>query len=959
MLSLSPHEPDDYLVTPPPISQVDAAERVMSGLEHLRASVEQLAGILATDTDAMERTLGKTQWNIPDENTLLAQIPLGDPQSSYKSAGLVLILIREDDGRRSRELWKYHNLLPADAVLGTWHEDFLRAVKASTSSRPARVERGLKEGKRVYTKSLASSNNDSFNTAAEQTHEGADQEGEGARPDLFMSADDFWGGWDDEEGAEEADEDGDRSKSKYNKGKNSSDDDDNYWNSYDTVGPQEEQRRREAEEAERQDRVDNEGVSGIESVNFDRLERQVITEPSDYSSVDASLRGVTDTHPKAFLPMQGVLQEPPDESTNSMEEVYETMPAAPGGTLDSLYAQREDGAILPRLDATNFGNTDEDEWATLKSKKAIEGAEAEEAPNLSLKIVTPDDEPNHPKSTQVLPQTRVASADDCADAVGEEPLSPSRMWAGDDKNPSASNLRKSTSAMLGIADVAVEQQHKLQKCFPPRPMSVSGQSTYETPVNMNLAELEALYRDQNYQRMREMRERISQMKKSQRRNSRGHTDGGEENEKLDSETEAAMKEAKSALGVVVPHCSGLPGVEFVGPKPSQRNSKWESRPSARPSPQSSRSHSHRSDPIDALLQADMDVGDDLEEKEEAALRAALLFKHRAVPMDMLRKMTEQRGPGPRSSVRFGPSKNGLKSDAIEGEATTSSGQSKAGGFRNFLQIAPSTIFTDLDGLEEEEMALVQFETGDETERRSSSCSASPAKHGAIDQSDVESEVGSAPSSEPMSREAFGFEDDDENLEHRTEGFEPEDWQVRDAQTSTPDRKVEQQEQKLEKAIAPLEEQEQGPKDYTFDFDAFMYPQSHEENKSKGKTKGEVLNDMARQDSSSLSDNDPSVHEAISAIANSQKGRGKERKGSRHFAKPNGEPTHSESFREYAGCYMRGITETDLLTLVFYSNSAWGCQRRQCSSTFGQRRSSTPLYRVCRNWHCSKCFWCSA
>lgn len=670
----------------------------MSGLEDLKAKVEQLAGILATDTDAIEHTVSKVKWHCPEEKTVLANMILGgqtdDIESGLENNVLSLILKREDEVRARPEPWKFHNLLPAGCAGGEWKDSLPEALQSLRRSAASALSVSFKnlEPRTRLSRSVTSTDtsvtvgSSGYATANEMddgSNIGDSEQGRHGQPSkaTYASADDFWSGWDSDEAESKQEQSQESLNDEEESGANSEDD---YWNSYDTSNPQDDLQRREAEQAEAQQRLDQENLSQFGSVNFDGLERRMETDAGCFNQHDESR--VALQHRK---PSMEFIQRPFNE-----EQTYESLPAGGSSTLDSLLASS--GTLRgssPVSDATSYGGTDSADEVTI-SEARLHGNSEQSVPS--------EGHTGDQGSTAVASPT-VAIPDIIVSRPSVQQKSPHRSKASISQYE---DRPRRDEAVLGLGDLAEEQQRQLGKMIPPPPMSVSGQSTYETPENMSLAELETLHRDRDQKRIVEMRERMARMSKPSRNTKRQTSAFVEEEEEdqeeeRDSDLENAIKKARTALEGVVPDYSGLPGFELLK---SSRKSKSNSFPSqqdmVRSHGTSSRVQNQLADPVEALSQADPDIAlgtSDPEPRDKAGL---LPVNTRAVSMDTLRKLTEQHklnspGDGLTKPAGSNPSKS-----AEKGTGTSTSGStSKAGGFRNFLQLAPSTIVTDLDSQE--------------------------------------------------------------------------------------------------------------------------------------------------------------------------------------------------------------------------------------------------------------------
>lgn len=899
MLSINPHDVEDYLVTPPPNAASDVKPRVIAGLDQIRANIEHLAGIMATDTDAMEHSVQSVQWQVPESGLILSSVRLGESPSN--EALLNVILKREDQGGRKREPWKFHNVLPADTPFGSWFDKIEGAEGALKLRQQALDIQHLSAAKPSRAPSTATSRAtsrtvDSYNTATDgSAHNGEEQEDESQAAEKFSSAEDFWGGYDDDEDDKNARDQVDHSKGERDPDA-ASDDDDAYWNSYDVADPVADAHRRDEQDAERQKQMDLDSASQIGSVNFDRLERRVGAPPSSPgNSVRPGLRSAVSAAETNSFPIEEEVQgyedyqdsgkgrgdsmgnatfelinpalesaAPPDARPPFLG--YESVKATLPQTEDSLVSRRT-GRGSPRSDATSFGGTDEAEPVTTSH-------------------TTVDDESNSAKATSTTAGDPSSNRD--------QMLSPQPTV--EDPNMSDEQVQKAVrfgegakkSEMLGIGQVAAQQQQarqrqQQQRSYPAPPMSVSAQSTFETPDGMTLAEIEAYYRKQEHARIAETRDKIERMQRERQerdndeddnddagegghsRDSSGHTkarDGASTPVDQDTEVERILREAKNAIG---------------GIKDKHR----------RPSP--SNTGAQASQVKDPALDYGAERTVEQRENEPSSARVPLT---RNASMDTLRKLADQnrlRGPGtneggPNSKPRVTLA---VPSDQITSSSTTD-GRSR-GGKRNFLQLAPSTVATDLDLDEPAINSPVPTPPAIEEEDEDQGHSFDR------EEPQLKEEAGEYDEQQPQTPRAGGkspdFADEDEDtqvnesFDHGGESTERED-QV-DGQE---DEDAEQEDEHLSEAAeedgggshdegtappTPDESQPTPPDsrdDEDADLEAFLFP---------GQPK------QARIDSPSFSESNPGAKEGLSAITG--------RDGSRDDE--NKLLTPSESFRE--------------------------------------------------------------
>lgn len=206
MLSITSEDADQYLVTAHTAhsQDEDVGTKVISLLDQIRSLAEGLGQENDDENGGAIKLVGKVLFSEPEKGKILASVELGDQDetSSNKSSLLSLHLKHETSeesstgsdrkGYKIVPNWKYDNLLPSTSTASTgqqWSSTF-----PETSS----------------TTMLTSSNADnltvdSYDTAGSAGFESARDDSdeateEASRPgEYHTNADDFWGGYDEEE----------------------------------------------------------------------------------------------------------------------------------------------------------------------------------------------------------------------------------------------------------------------------------------------------------------------------------------------------------------------------------------------------------------------------------------------------------------------------------------------------------------------------------------------------------------------------------------------------------------------------------------------------------------------------------------------------------------------------------------------------------------------------------------
>lgn len=76
LLSISPGDLDAYLITP--TNNSDAPTRAISALHQLRGYIDEIAGTVSTEADALDKVVQSIQWNSPEKDELLCSVNLGN-----------------------------------------------------------------------------------------------------------------------------------------------------------------------------------------------------------------------------------------------------------------------------------------------------------------------------------------------------------------------------------------------------------------------------------------------------------------------------------------------------------------------------------------------------------------------------------------------------------------------------------------------------------------------------------------------------------------------------------------------------------------------------------------------------------------------------------------------------------------------------------------------------------------
>lgn len=991
ILSISPYDVEDYLVTAAPSARRDLADEAIANLETLKSHVDQLAGIVATETSAMTEIIRSIKFLSPEKGQLMASVDLGEYDSD---PGLVSMVLKREDtpGVAGKKVaWKFHNLMPCGAVRGAWVQDSKQALAVHDPPKHTSTSETNLERVRSATSVATSKTTDTFATATESrtgpngNADDSDDDEESAKQQHFTEAEDFWGGWDDEgqdDKAQPAAPDGKQS--------NQANTEDDYWNSYDAQDPYDESQKRYAAELQRQHQMDLDTASQVGSVNFDNLERRVREEelgsiPGDYfgadavrsiqaRSADGRSRGARTQGPGSVVD-QSIPEESPLEGnmqpTASRSQDPQARAGAPlsfaqikalsrtGNTpshASASHATRSAAALSvasPRSDSTDLGNDDDDGADDTFEPADHDGSEGTYSHDVTTVAGTVDDhyssqevskgqqpdsnqstfgDSSHHRTSRQGFKSTTADQDDeesasamrdrqnlnlAADRQTDGGADPSRRAVDAAEEPEEVLQTPRNSSLPSDQSRERLGSRALPFAYQPPPMSVTGQSTFETPEDMTLADLEAFYRGREQQRMLETRERISRLHHNY---SQDDGSGGEEDDDDEGEARSAIDEARSALGDVVPDYTGLPGFGPSEPavqkkqkqtgrsepdireKQDQRDQpEAESEPQGQDRRASTDKHSSRgprsdADPIEALAQADPTLAFNAEDEDKDASRQHAVPSNKAVSMDMLRKLAEEnRLSGP-----------GVKSGGKNSETTSTSGKSKSGGFKNFLQLAPSTVFTDAE-LEDEpddedepppppseaarppsvvpedaEGELEENETSQETQRP-------PVEEEAFARSPgfefVEPQDDGPPSDnfsveEQRSEGTMPLEEDDRGDQRDSQGT---DQRLDDMPVDEPqhDQDADQQQQQDDDSQAVKTKGKDAEDD--FDFNAFMFPLQAEEKRRKG----------AHLDSPDLSDTDPAAKEAMDMITGQRKKKGKNDMGD----SSNIDYTASETFCE--------------------------------------------------------------
>ncbi|CAO1638456.1 unnamed protein product [Sympodiomycopsis kandeliae] len=975
ILSISPYDIEDYLVTTVSSNKRGLAEEAITNLETLKAHVDQLAGIVATETSAMSGIIRSIKFLSPEKGTLMACVDLGEYDSN---PGLVSMILKNEADVNRKQTWKFHNLLPCGASRGSWvenakdalaphHQPQESAPSQHQSLAPGHADPRFRQTSfndksldraRSHTSTSAATDQtaDSYKTSLDsprgndETQNHAEQEdSEQLKPQHYTDAEDFWGGWDDDEVAKD---DGDKDQQKAEE-----DNEDDYWNSYDAQDPYDESQKRYAEEMQRQHQMELDTASQMGSVHFDNLERREreaqISMPGDYFGPEATpdssreaaqpYRGGTDSVIKRSIPEEdkselhrpsafdeGLKQVPnavnainaasiastgmrsqatvsaaarsssPSSASTDMgrddeerDGMYDTRDS------DQNFSHTDDGSVSH--DVTTVAGTEDDRYTQSITTKDLESNDASAGDSLKPRDSRLGFAKSTDTGTQQDGETQSSSdpasnrrAQDVNLGEGREPgggTDPSRKGIDEVEQPQAtssagSNQNPPSPAGKPADSRTANTSASLPFAYQPPPMSITGQSTFETPEDMTLADLEAFYRGRDQQRMIETRERISRLHHTEDRDEKQ----GEDNENADEDdgdAKSAIDEARSALGEVVPDYTGLPG--FGPTQPPSRPPRPASQPaearSSRPQherhPSSDkpppRGPQSDADPIEALAQADpslaFNAGDD-DNKE----RSHSGWPHSGVSMDTLRKLAEEnRLSGPGITSKDAKGKPGQKS-----EETSTSGKSKSGGFKNFLQLAPSTVYTDAE-LEEQpddeddtpppapsEAANPPSPVPEDQEREMDDPEASyeteKPEHGSVHSLDYH-EPGKQGEEEEAASDNFSIQEDrsDGTASDADLGQKPQDQsndrKSKPSETGEVNNEVASPDLKHSNNSASSPKRKDTTCQDDFDMNAFMFPLQAEEKRRKG----------AHLDSPGLDDNDPAAREVFTMMNGQRKG----------------------------------------------------------------------------------------
>lgn len=647
-----------------PTNNSDAPSRAISALHRLKGQVENISG---TEVDVLEQVVQSIQWNSPEKNELLASVNLGSER------GLLSMVLKQESVPGGRAAWRFHNLLPYGQAPGLWQSTIDAALgvrKPVQLAAPPRMEED-------HTGRSRASSANTFGGRYETADEGSDVQDDERPRDAttYNTAEDFWGGFDDENNGAANGE----LLSTQQTPEQDEADDEAYWASYEAQDPQGESQRREELAREQQRLLDVDNVSQMGSVNFEGIEGRMrdhagsspfAATPADYfqrsTSMTTSASGShhTPTQPPAPVAKEKHVQlrSPALAAAARDSSAQQTYPDFPG--VQSSHERRQTRkASDPPVPLTRDTSTappsprlDENDL------NASDGEEEYEVPTYEY-------------------ETTVEGTHRSSDPAGNAVEKSGKGDENDRRHLSTNDPDPSNAALLGMGigaenisneapdDAASHSGDKDEQqgedYYPPPPMSVSGQTSYETPADMSLAELEAFHRTKDQQRLAEARERISRLHQKDRKHQSDPAGGrqsptsSEDAEDGDSEVESAMQEARSALGEVVPDYSGLPG---LGPdEPKQR--------SAPPAPKESSL---------ATIEDESKTGE--EARKAQRLKIPLT---RQVSMDTLRRLADE---GHLNEEKPKPKKR-------PSDMSTASIKSKA-GLKNFLQLAPSTVITD-------------------------------------------------------------------------------------------------------------------------------------------------------------------------------------------------------------------------------------------------------------------------
>lgn len=122
ILSLSPDDPEDYLVTDCyPSTKGHTPSRSIELLHRLADKLEQLGSLHYTDESSP--LLTNVRFRTPESECLLAAIDLGGENEAI----LLTLIMRLEGDKDDFKDYKFDNLLPSDVVPQGWHESIQRA----------------------------------------------------------------------------------------------------------------------------------------------------------------------------------------------------------------------------------------------------------------------------------------------------------------------------------------------------------------------------------------------------------------------------------------------------------------------------------------------------------------------------------------------------------------------------------------------------------------------------------------------------------------------------------------------------------------------------------------------------------------------------------------------------------------------------------------------------------------